>query len=264
MRRGSTGWSPATQFAAMGVPSGRLRGNGRRPGGSTACTRGVYAVGHPPLTPHARWLAAVLACSEGTVLSHRSCAALRGFRRDWAGGVDVTVAGSEWAGRAMASRCIARTSYCQLRSPTSPAFPCTTAARTVVDLAAVVRPDAGRVRDPHRSVEAARHPRTRSPPSLPICRGVAGPGSCGRSSASPTSPRTTRAVATSADSGGSSSEPGCRRRKAITGSRSRHHPAGGVEVDFAWPDRRIAVEIDSALYHETERARINDPARDRA
>ena len=35
-------------------------------------------------------------------------------------------------------------------------------------------------------------------------------------------------------------------------------------MDFAWPDRRVAVEIDSALYHETERARINDPARTRA
>jgi hypothetical protein len=42
------------------------------------------------------------------------------------------------------------------------------------------------------------------------------------------------------------------------------HPAGGVEVDFAWPALRVAVEIDSAAYHQTERALVNDPARDRA
>ena len=41
-------------------------------------------------------------------------------------------------------------------------------------------------------------------------------------------------------------------------------PAGGLEVDFTWPDRRLAVETDSATFHGTTRARRNDPARDRA
>ncbi len=41
-------------------------------------------------------------------------------------------------------------------------------------------------------------------------------------------------------------------------------PAGGYEVDFTWPDRRLAVETDSAGFHETTRARRNDPTRDRA
>jgi hypothetical protein len=53
--------------------------------------RGVYAVGHPGLTTHGRWQAAVL---TGGVLSHRSAAALWGIWRDGArpaittGGVD--------------------------------------------------------------------------------------------------------------------------------------------------------------------------------
>ena len=38
--------------------------------------RGVYAVGWPRLTPKRRWMAAVLACGDGAVLSHRSAAAL--------------------------------------------------------------------------------------------------------------------------------------------------------------------------------------------
>src|SRR4051794_2380852 len=41
--------------------------------------RGVFAVGHPPVTAQARWMAAVLACGPGAVLSHRSAAALRGL-----------------------------------------------------------------------------------------------------------------------------------------------------------------------------------------
>jgi very-short-patch-repair endonuclease len=38
--------------------------------------RGVYAVGHPHLSNEGRWMAAVLACGAGAVLSHRSAAEL--------------------------------------------------------------------------------------------------------------------------------------------------------------------------------------------
>jgi predicted transcriptional regulator of viral defense system len=44
----------------------------------TRIHRGVYAVGHPGLSQHGRWVAAVLACGEGAVLSHRSAAACGG------------------------------------------------------------------------------------------------------------------------------------------------------------------------------------------
>src|SRR5690348_5542663 len=37
---------------------------------------GVYAVGHPVLTQYGRWMAAILACGDGAVLSHSSAAAL--------------------------------------------------------------------------------------------------------------------------------------------------------------------------------------------
>src|SRR3712207_1585943 len=43
--------------------------------------RGVYAVGHPGLTMHATFIAAVLALGEGAVLSHESAAALWGWWR---------------------------------------------------------------------------------------------------------------------------------------------------------------------------------------
>jgi very-short-patch-repair endonuclease len=38
--------------------------------------RGVYAIGRPEVTVRARWMAAVLACGEGAVLSHDSAAEL--------------------------------------------------------------------------------------------------------------------------------------------------------------------------------------------
>jgi very-short-patch-repair endonuclease len=43
--------------------------------------RGVYAVGHRGLSWHGRWMAAVLACGEGAVLSHGSAASLWGLLR---------------------------------------------------------------------------------------------------------------------------------------------------------------------------------------
>jgi very-short-patch-repair endonuclease len=66
--------------------------------------RGVYAVGHRHLGDERRWMAAVLACGDGAVLSHRSAAELWGIDRrarrpSTASGqgrrpIDVTVAGT--------------------------------------------------------------------------------------------------------------------------------------------------------------------------
>src|ERR1700733_14237344 len=52
---------------------------------------GVYAVGRPELTPHGRWMAAVLACGDDAMLSHRSAAELWGIGREWEGRIDVSI-----------------------------------------------------------------------------------------------------------------------------------------------------------------------------
>jgi very-short-patch-repair endonuclease len=52
--------------------------------------RGVYAVGHRALGQHGHWMAAVLACGEGAVLSHASAAALWGFLKPLRGPAHVT------------------------------------------------------------------------------------------------------------------------------------------------------------------------------
>jgi predicted transcriptional regulator of viral defense system len=51
---------------------------------------GAYAVGHTVLKREGRWLAAVLACGDGAVLSHRSGAAHWGLLRSEATRTDVT------------------------------------------------------------------------------------------------------------------------------------------------------------------------------
>src|SRR3954469_16548737 len=56
--------------------------------------RGVYAVGRPQLTPKGRWMAAVLACGPGAVLSHDSAAASWGIRKQRSGPVHVSVPAS--------------------------------------------------------------------------------------------------------------------------------------------------------------------------
>jgi very-short-patch-repair endonuclease len=53
--------------------------------------QGVYAVGHHALSDEARWMAAVLACGPGAVLSHGAAAVHWGLLRPLDGPVDVTV-----------------------------------------------------------------------------------------------------------------------------------------------------------------------------
>ena len=54
--------------------------------------RGVYAVGRPPITPHERAAAAVLACGEDAALSHHAALALWGFVAHWPKTLEVVTA----------------------------------------------------------------------------------------------------------------------------------------------------------------------------
>ena len=96
--------------------------------------RGVLAVGHGAVSVDGRRLAAVLACGSRAALSHRSAAALWGLR-PYAGLYEVSVPSQ--AGRVVKGVRIHR-----CRSLTSEdvtevdGIPCTTVARTLIDIAA--------------------------------------------------------------------------------------------------------------------------------
>ncbi|HEX7300134.1 MAG TPA: type IV toxin-antitoxin system AbiEi family antitoxin domain-containing protein, partial [Solirubrobacteraceae bacterium] len=97
--------------------------------------RGVYAVGHPRLTLHGHWMAAVLAAGPGAALSHASAAALWEIRASAAARIDVSVPSA--AGRAKQARVrVHRTRRLRRDEVTvHQAIPVTTPARTLLDLA---------------------------------------------------------------------------------------------------------------------------------
>jgi very-short-patch-repair endonuclease len=102
--------------------------------------RGVYAVGHAKVSRHGRWLAAVLACGPGAVLSHRAAAALWDLRR-WSGYPEVTVPTT--AGRRRQHGIILhRSSTLTPRETTTrEGIPVTAPSRTLADLRRVVWSD---------------------------------------------------------------------------------------------------------------------------
>jgi len=80
----------ARQLAAAGL--GRMAISERvKKGQLHRLHRGVYAVGHRAPSWHGRWMAAVLACGEGAVLSHHSAAALWELLKPFEGPIHVSV-----------------------------------------------------------------------------------------------------------------------------------------------------------------------------
>jgi len=96
--------------------------------------RGVYAVGHRPPSPHARAMAAVLACGPGAALTHRSAGALWGITR-WRDELDVTAKSKHRRPNIRLHR--SRTLDAQDVTHHH-GIPVTTPARTLLDLADVL------------------------------------------------------------------------------------------------------------------------------
>ncbi len=98
---------------------------------------GVFAVRLPLLSDRGRYLAAVLACGEGAVLSHGSAAALWGLREGPADAIDVTAPNRR--GRIpVGIRAHRDGSLRQIDRTELGGIPCTTVARTLLDLAAAI------------------------------------------------------------------------------------------------------------------------------
>jgi very-short-patch-repair endonuclease len=114
--------------------------------------RGVYAVGHRGLSEEGRWMAAVLACGPGAVLSHGAAAVHWGLLRPLDGPIDVTVPTQNGRRR----RRGIRLHRCEsLKAPWSTSglpkrlaslvtvrdrIPVTTVTRTIADLPSTVAP----------------------------------------------------------------------------------------------------------------------------
>jgi predicted transcriptional regulator of viral defense system len=99
--------------------------------------QGVYSVGHSLLSIEGRYMAAVLACGPGAALSHRAAADHLGIRNTSRARIDVTAPGARGRSRrgidAHESASLAPDDVAVTRD-----IPCTTVARTLLDLAEVV------------------------------------------------------------------------------------------------------------------------------
>lgn len=214
--------------------------------------RGVYAVGHAALRREAEWLAAVLACGEGAVLSHRSAAAAWEMGADDGERVHVTVVGN--GGRRQATLAAHR---CRLDAADSTCrwgLAITTPARTLLDLAEVVPRDE-LARATERCVLARRFdPRAME---AVISRGAGRRGL-----------RALRAVLAELELlGGPTRSELERRALRMLRSRGLPRPAvnamvGPYEVDLLWPEQRLVVELDGFAFHASPVAFERDRRRD--
>src|SRR5438270_1969376 len=96
--------------------------------------RGVYALTNAPLTQHQRWIAAALTTPD-SVLSHASAGACWGFRPFEASFETITCPGSGGR-RRQKGLLVMRSSTLDYETTIHQGIPITTAARTVIDLAA--------------------------------------------------------------------------------------------------------------------------------
>ena len=99
--------------------------------------RGVYAYGNPAIGERGRFWAAVLACGNGAVVSHRSAAALMGLVDRGPVVIDM-IAHGERGRKIDGIRAHRVRSLRRDEVGTFDGIPCTSPARTFVDLAGTV------------------------------------------------------------------------------------------------------------------------------
>jgi very-short-patch-repair endonuclease len=96
--------------------------------------QGVYAVGHDRLSDKGRWMAAVLACGPGAVLSHRSAASLWRLLPTQPRYPEVTVPGHGGRKRRKGIRIHRSSTLHPAQTTLRSGIPVTTVARTLADL----------------------------------------------------------------------------------------------------------------------------------
>ncbi|HKF83697.1 MAG TPA: type IV toxin-antitoxin system AbiEi family antitoxin domain-containing protein [Solirubrobacterales bacterium] len=215
--------------------------------------QGVFSVGRPGLTPHARWTAAVLACGEGAVLSHSSAAALWRIGYESRSVIEVSLP-SPSRRRRPGLRIHRRPSLKERDVTTEYGIPVTSPVQTLIDLS--LRLDR---RGVERMINEADRYDLVHPPELRRAldartgeRGVAKLRQI-------LDRRTFRLTKEELE----------RRFLPLARKASLPAPLTGqwvneFEVDFYWPDLGLVVETDGLRYHRTPAEQARDRLRDQA
>jgi predicted transcriptional regulator of viral defense system len=220
--------------------------------------RAVFAVGHPRLTRNGRVMAAILACTSGTVASHRTAAALLGLRIHGHPWVDVTSPGST-ARRRVGIRIHSGATLTACDVTIVDNVPCTTLARTLLDVA-----EDGTRRELERACDRAEAQRlldmTVVDEVFARAHGRRGAGLL-------------HAVLSEYDVGSTLTRNELEERFLMISRAAALAPdavnawipypgGGGAEVDFLWRARCLIVEVDGRDVHTTRRAFDADRRRD--
>ncbi len=221
--------------------------------------RGVYAVGSRNLARQGHWLAAVLACGPDAWLSHAAAASNLELRGSAAGRIDVT-------SRAQRGR-----SYPDIRLHSGAALtpadvtihngiPCTTVARTLLDLADVLSVDA-LDRAVHESVQLGRFDLNAMEEVLARANGRHGAHKLREILADPghlEGPLPNRGIEERFVAF-------CRQHDLPRPEAHQHIQTATetLEVDFLWRGQRAIVETDGRRWHSTARKGTRDAYRDR-
>jgi hypothetical protein len=219
--------------------------------------RGVYAVGYPKLTGHGHWMAAVLACGPTAVLSHRAAAGLWGLRSDNRPKSDISLPGP--SARAKPGIEVHRSVTLTDEDRTSvEGIPCTTLARTLVDLGDVVNR-----RAVERAVEQAEVLRLFDLSEVQRAIERAGPrrgtGLLSSVLGNLSGPTLTASELEEAFLAL------CRETPLPTPEVNAWmtlEDGSAIKVDFLWREERLAVETDGHPFHRTRQSRERDTRRD--
>ncbi len=242
---------------SVGVTAGHVRS--RQGGLLTSVAPGIFVVG---LVTTEAMASAALLCVDGSVLSHGSASELHGLPSRPP--ESITVSSVRRTRRSLAGVRIHRTRWLPIEDRSFVASrPVTSASRTICDLAAEC--SAQRLR---HLIEVAIASKRMSAGEFQAC--VLSYRRQGREGS-----RTLRILCEDlfADSSVAESELERRtveilRRHAVGGWVSQFRPPwfDGVRgtVDFAWPDRRVILEVDGRRWHATTQAFEEDRRRDQA
>jgi len=214
---------------------------------------GVYAVGHEAPTLHADFMAAVLAGGEGAVLSHFSAAALWGMLPWQSRDREVIVPGAR--GRTQPGLRVHRARVLDPRDVTRHhGIPVTTAARTCLDIASTLSPEA--LRRPVRQAQAEHHTNVRQIAEL-LARANGHRGAKRLADLIATGPAPTRSefedLMLDLLLCGGLPPPDVNKPLIRQGRR--------IVPDFRWAAQRLVIEADGAAWHEGKLAREDDAER---
>lgn len=208
--------------------------------------RGTYRVGHRAASVEARYMAAVLACGDGAVLSGRAAGHLLRLLKGSPPPPEVT---------APTERCIVGIRVHRSRRRQAATFrgiPVTTVAQTLVDLAGDLG-ESDLARACHEA--GVLHHTTPAQVEAVLTRYPNSPGAG----------RLRRVMRGEVRVTLSTLE---RRFLAVLRDArlplpSTNRPAGGRRVDCRWPEQRLTVELDSYGYHGSRHAWEQDRRRER-